>query len=105
MREAEGEFDNLSFDLGLVTDADELLPYFVSLRYADHHVMDKRTVETMHGAVAGLVRRTCHCQYVPLYGDLDVRVYLLAQFAQRSFHAYHVLIGYRHGNPGGQVYR
>ena len=105
MREAERKLDDLSFHLCLVTDTDELLPYLVPFRYALHHVVDKRTVESVHGAVTGLVCRTRYCQYIPLYGDLDVRVNLLAQFAQRSFHAYHVLIGYRHGNPGGQVYR
>lgn len=108
-------FENLALDFGFETDAHEFLFDFVALRYADDHVVDQRTVETVQRTVAGLVGRTRYehgGNFVPgvdvlvradLY--LDVRVHFLTQRPEWPFHAYHIVGRNLYGNAGGQVYR
>ena len=115
MRVTQAHFENVALDFGLETDAHELLFDFVTFRYADDHVVDQRTIQTVQRAVTRLVGRTRYEHGrnllagvylgVGAYLDLDVRINLLTQCPKRPFHAYHVVGRYRDGHAGGQVYR
>ena len=102
---AQGELQNLSLGLGLETDADEFLLDFVSFRYAHDHIVNQGAIQPVHRAMAGLVGRAGYGQLISLYGHGNIRVNLLAELSQRSFHAYHVPGADGNRHPGGQVYR
>ncbi len=40
-----------------------------------------------------------------LYGNFDVRIHFLAQFSERAFNLYHIVVTNCNGNACGQVYR
>ena len=115
MRIAEAHLEHLALDFGLETDTDKLLLDLIALRYTDDHVLDQRTIDAVHRAVAGLVRgagddhsgilssRVRIRVRADLY--LDVRVNFLAQRPEWPFHAYRIVGGNLDGNAGRQVYR
>ena len=105
MRVAEAHLQDAALHFGLVTDTHQLLLDLVAFGYAYDHVMDQRTVQAVHRTVAGLIGRTGDVHLISLDGDGNIRVHLLAQRPERSFHAYHVVGTNRDGHPGGQVYR
>ena len=115
VRIAEAHLQNLALHFGLEADAHEFLFDLIALRYADDHVVDQRTVQTVHRTVAGLVGGTAHQNggnfrtrvAVRVRADLylDVRVNFLAQRPEWPFHAYRIVGRYLYGNAGRQVYR
>jgi len=113
VRIAEAHLQNLTLDLGLEADAHELLLDLIAFRYADNHVVDQRTVQAVHRAVAGLVGGTAHQNGGNFRADIrmradlyrDIRVNFLAQRPEWPFHAYRIVGRYLYGNAGRQVYR
>ena len=67
--------------------------------------MHQGAVETVHGAVTGLVGRTLELDLIVLNGDLDVRINLLGQLTVRSFNLQHVAGEELDAHAGRKAYR
>ena len=115
VRITQAHLQHLALNLGLETDADQLLLDLITLRYTYNHVVNQRAVQTVHRTVARLIRRTRnqHGGFLLVrvgvlvradrYGN--VRVNLLTQLTKRPFHAYRIVGSNRNGYTGRQVYR
>jgi hypothetical protein len=101
--EVEGE--ELSGDLHTITDAHELLADLETIGDTDDHVVHEGTVQTVHRAMAGLVRRTGEFDLISLNGDLDVRINFLAHLTKRAFNLDDVAIEKLNAHVGRKAYR
>ena len=92
-------------DFNTVTHSDKFLTDLVSLGHSHNHVVHESAVKSVERTVSREICRTGELDLVPLYGDIDGRIDLLAQFAFRAFNLDHIARKELYAHSGWQVYR
>jgi hypothetical protein len=97
--------DDLTLGRHPVTDTHELLTDLKTLGDTGDHVVHESPVEAVHGTEAGKVAGTGKLDFISLNGDLDIRIYLLAELTLGAFNLHHVAVEDLYSHSGRKVYR